>query len=1453
MEAKTTCDADPWGVWRPDLQSCSPINKCLLPDLEVHYGNLFSEEIVVFSFGGSAYASVQNVGEADAHNVTLTVGIPAPFVLDTTFPVTPYGGGTCTSTPNTVTCTFPLLTPGNLGSVGFWVKPSSTVSCGSTHNATATASTPDAELKYSNNTDSVTYRVSCGACCKYNGTCTDTPKSQCDTTNPFQTDVWLAPPDSCSKCPAKSSSSSSSSSAKQVCCIYDRESTIQGTWEVLDCQMRPKTSTTTTICHNVGETMEVRDSEGEMVTTTIWGEPRTDIQPSQCTSANAAAVCDKGVVDLSLQKLGGPFSGLVPGSVISFKLLVRNNSTTTPAVDVFVVDYKNPNLIYQGTTGGSCTEGSNGVTCSLGNIPPGGFKSVIVNYMLHYRQSSGCTVTNSALAFADNKDPNSSNNYASLPFNAYCQGSSSSNSSKSGTSGSSVSSVSSSSSKPATYACCIDMVAALGAPTKRWSCVAAMDAAACSKQLGREYGNLPPMKVIDAVFRDGVQCADAQCGSVLTTIACCLPGAPNGCKVLYGKDCLAAGGTLTDKVSCGANTCGGSSTSGTSTSKSTSSSSKSSSLSKSSSSSSATADITVTKMLAAKAPAGAWAVGDTLTYTITIQNKGAVDATGITLTDFIPNGVDIVSMPGTCTDNGVTITCTGISVPKQGSTPITISFKIRPLSTICTSVYTIGSNRAFVQAPAQFDKNATNNIGEAAGFSIPCPPQKFCCAPNANACGATKVQLVNGKCPSPAKAGTEAGYDDKAACDTACKPAPKFCCAANAVACGATKVDLVNGKCPTPSKAGTEAGYDDKMACDSACKAPPKSYCCSNDACVEFKTGVSCKAGTLSNASDCGGVDKCKPAPKKWCCDASGTKKCYEVTGATCPGGGAAAALKEDCEKIAACKLPVKYCCDSATKTCGETTAATCPGGGTPTDQATCKASAACKADPTIVWCCNDTGVGNKYACSPHKKEEGCGLIGTTKSDGYALQSECEQQPLCKPAPGTGQCCVPSLEFPDDPEKNSCSPTITSEDECAMRNGAKWLGPACSAECGKPPKEGNACCLLKGGKPTCETAAVLPCGTQGGVAIPDKSCSEVSCDAQFERCCCKAGKPMEGVLAHTNSACTQGGGTWLPGTTRCGPATCEGIVGTFAGVNAIGGTDGIIAGGSRSASSTSSANKTCGPCAGLGQSACTNGPFLCTWQGSTFGFLSVFFGGTGGTCSKAPQCSGTTISSANSSSKSSAKSSSSASSRSSSSSSKSLLLLILGLQAQPACGDLLVQGNEQCEPRLLNLFGKTCTNMCRWSACTDGVDNDGDGYVDRFDGGCYASGIVPTTVSQNTVRSLLAQFLFQLPATDFVPAHDSETCPDGMTDGANGNCTALPNCPASTVRSNPTSLLVYCTNSCATSKTKGQCSAACVCGCRPNGGTQPANDAAACVNGCLEGGESDATCAARCIGQVCRS
>ena len=97
------------------------------------------------------------------------------------------------------------------------------------------------------------------------------------------------------------------------------------------------------------------------------------------------------------------------------------------------------------------------------------------------------------------------------------------------------------------------------------------------------------------------------------------------------------------------------------------------------------------------------AVGDLLSYTVTVNNAGVGDATGVTLTDTLPTEVDFVSATpsqGSCGEAGLVVTCDLGDLGSGASATVTIVVQPTATGTITNSV-TVES--------AETDENLDNN------------------------------------------------------------------------------------------------------------------------------------------------------------------------------------------------------------------------------------------------------------------------------------------------------------------------------------------------------------------------------------------------------------------------------------------------------------------------------------------------------------------------------------------------------------------------------------------------------------------------------------------------------------------------------------------------------------------------------------------------------------------------
>lgn len=105
-------------------------------------------------------------------------------------------------------------------------------------------------------------------------------------------------------------------------------------------------------------------------------------------------------------------------------------------------------------------------------------------------------------------------------------------------------------------------------------------------------------------------------------------------------------------------------------------------------------------------------VGATLTYTITVENLGPDAATGVTVTDSLPKGVDFVSATstiGNCTHQGRKVTCTLGSLAAP-----TVNYGLAPTVTITVLPRRAGTitNTASVKGD-QKDQVSANNTASA--------------------------------------------------------------------------------------------------------------------------------------------------------------------------------------------------------------------------------------------------------------------------------------------------------------------------------------------------------------------------------------------------------------------------------------------------------------------------------------------------------------------------------------------------------------------------------------------------------------------------------------------------------------------------------------------------------------------------------------------------------------------
>jgi uncharacterized repeat protein (TIGR01451 family) len=112
------------------------------------------------------------------------------------------------------------------------------------------------------------------------------------------------------------------------------------------------------------------------------------------------------------------------------------------------------------------------------------------------------------------------------------------------------------------------------------------------------------------------------------------------------------------------------------------------------------------------APAGPVLAGTSLTYSLTIANAGPANATNVTVTDTLPEGVSFETGSSQCRDLNGTVTC-NIDILEAGSS-LNLTIKV----TIGTSVIGALNNVASVTA-AETDEDQSNNTAQTGVKVVP--------------------------------------------------------------------------------------------------------------------------------------------------------------------------------------------------------------------------------------------------------------------------------------------------------------------------------------------------------------------------------------------------------------------------------------------------------------------------------------------------------------------------------------------------------------------------------------------------------------------------------------------------------------------------------------------------------------------------------------------------------------
>ena len=135
------------------------------------------------------------------------------------------------------------------------------------------------------------------------------------------------------------------------------------------------------------------------------------------------------------------------------------------------------------------------------------------------------------------------------------------------------------------------------------------------------------------------------------------------------------------------------------------------------------------------------AAGQTLTYTLTVQNAGPDTATGVTITDTLPAGVSFVSASAGCTHVSGTVTCNVANIASGASAQVQIQVTPNQVGTI-TNTASVAANEADPQTADNQDSEQTTVQapvtcgGQAVTIQVT--------APNQTTSGTSAADVING-------------------------------------------------------------------------------------------------------------------------------------------------------------------------------------------------------------------------------------------------------------------------------------------------------------------------------------------------------------------------------------------------------------------------------------------------------------------------------------------------------------------------------------------------------------------------------------------------------------------------------------------------------------------------------------------------------------------------------------
>ncbi|MFL5737671.1 MAG: hypothetical protein ACJ76P_10065 [Actinomycetota bacterium] len=348
---------------------------------------------------------VRNNGPDAATNVALSDAVPAALSIDSVHD----GGGSCSTTGQDVSCDLASLANGATWTVTLDVTLDPAHPGGTVTN-TATVSATESDPDSSNNSSTQDTTVNAPPPPPASADVSVTKTDSADPVNPgdgysYDLAVTNNGPDAASNIALSDSVPASLS----VDAVHDGGGSCAFTGQDVRCS-KASLANGATWTVTVDVTVDPAPAGGTISNTATVSADENDPDSSNNADTEDTAVnAPAPAADISLTKTDTA-DPVNPGDSYSYDLVVSNNGPDT-ATNVTVSDSVPASLSVDGVDdgGGSCSTTGNDVTCDLASLANGATWTVTLDVTVNPSDPGGA-ISNTASAFADQSDPDGSNN-----------------------------------------------------------------------------------------------------------------------------------------------------------------------------------------------------------------------------------------------------------------------------------------------------------------------------------------------------------------------------------------------------------------------------------------------------------------------------------------------------------------------------------------------------------------------------------------------------------------------------------------------------------------------------------------------------------------------------------------------------------------------------------------------------------------------------------------------------------------------------------------------------------------------------------------------------------------------------------------------------------------------------------------------------------------------------------